>query len=280
MALEYLIYADESEKKGTRYSNFYGGVLVRSTDLRGVVDRLEARKAELGLGAEVKWIKVTSQYLDRYLALLTTFMDMVVEDRVKVRIMFTDNSFVPRGLTPYHYDWQYHLLYYQFIKHAFGLQFSNEGDLPEVRVRVYLDELPATRDRNVAFKGHLASLSRQAQFRRAGIVIDPEQIAEVHSHEHVLMQCLDVVLGSMQAKLNNKFAAQPGQRRRGNRTIAKEKLYRHINRAIREIYPGFNIGITTGMQGDGANRWRHSYRHWVFVPKGAERVLSKIERKN
>ena len=37
MSLEFIIYTDESEKKGKFYSNFYGGVLVRSPDLQPIV---------------------------------------------------------------------------------------------------------------------------------------------------------------------------------------------------------------------------------------------------
>lgn len=33
MAQEYLIYCDESAKTGKYFSNFYGGALIRSTDI-------------------------------------------------------------------------------------------------------------------------------------------------------------------------------------------------------------------------------------------------------
>ncbi|NLS93245.1 MAG: hypothetical protein GXX96_13905 [Planctomycetaceae bacterium] len=66
MSLEYIIYTDESDKKGKFYSNFYGGVLVRSVDLQGIIDRLEARKILLNMHQEVKWQKVTGNYLEKY----------------------------------------------------------------------------------------------------------------------------------------------------------------------------------------------------------------------
>ena len=59
--MEYIIYTDESDKRGKYYSNFYGGLLVRSPDLQPVIARLEQRKAELNLHREVKWQKVTGQ---------------------------------------------------------------------------------------------------------------------------------------------------------------------------------------------------------------------------
>ena len=74
----------------------------------------------------------------------------------------------------------------------------------------------------------------------------------------------------MQFRLNDKHKEKlPGSSRRGKKTIAKEKLYKHINSRIRDIYPGFNIGITTGKQDDITNLWKHSYRHWMFIPNDA-----------
>ena len=63
MSLEYVVYTDESEKRGKFYSNFYGGVLVRSPDLQPVIDRLEQHKIRFNLYREVKWQKVTENYL-------------------------------------------------------------------------------------------------------------------------------------------------------------------------------------------------------------------------
>ena len=83
----------------------------------------------------------------------------------------------------------------------------------------------------------------------------------------MILQCLDVLLGAMEFRLNEKHKIIPdGKRRRGKRTIAKHKLYKFINRRIREIYPNFNVGESTGLKGDNTNRWKHPYRHWKFRP--------------
>jgi hypothetical protein len=82
----------------------------------------------------------------------------------------------------------------------------------------------------------------------------------------------------MAFRLNQKHLEKPeGAVRRGKRTIAKEKLYKHIHRKITDIRPHFNIGITTGTDGDSFNRFNHSYRHWLFIPKNKE---MKKSRKN
>lgn len=261
--MQYVIYADESDAKGLYFSNFYGGVLVRSTDLQAVTGAIQAAKAANNLFKEVKWQKVTELYLDKYIALMNVFFDLVREERVKVRIMFTQNAQVAVGLSPRHHRDKYHILYYQFIKHAFGLKYS---EIPAT-VRVYLDTMPCSREQSLEFSRYLVGLNQTRDFRDAGIVIDANQVAEVRSHDHDLMQCLDVVLGAIQFRLNDKHKLKPeGSARRGSRTIAKEKLYRLISERIRDIYPNFNIGSSTGRGDEPGNVWKHPYRHWKFMP--------------
>ena len=108
-------------------------------------------------------------------------------------------------------------------------------------------------------------------FQEAKIQIKEDSIYEVDSKNHILMQCLDVVLGAMAFRLNDMHKEKPiGQLKRGKRTIAKEKVYQHINKLIREVRPNFNIGMTTGIDGNVTNRFIHSYRHWLFVPSEYE----------
>ncbi|MBX3414358.1 MAG: hypothetical protein KF708_16845 [Pirellulales bacterium] len=138
-------------------------------------------------------------------------------------------------------------------------------------MRVNLDQLPKNGDENATFKSFLLRLNRNTQFRAARILLREDQIAEVRSHDHVLMQCLDVVLGAMSFRLNDKHKQKlPGSNRRGKRTVAKERLYHVICDRIRQIYPHFNIGESTGMQGDRSKLWSHPYRHWKFVPREHE----------
>ena len=269
MSVEYIIYCDESEHEGMYYSNFYGGLLVQSPDLEDIIDSIASLKRELHLYKEVKWQKVTENYLEKYKSLMALFFSFVRQGKLKARIMFTKNNFELTSLEEYHEEYRYFLLYYQFIKHAFGLQYSNNTGR-RISLRIYFDKLPDTDDKREVFKDFIFGLNRFDGFRRARITIKPDQIAEVDSHNHDLLQCIDIVLGSMQFRLNDKHKVKkPGSRRRGKRTIAKEKLYKFINAEIRKVYPNFNIGISTGAQGDRANYWRHPYRHWLFVPRNA-----------
>jgi hypothetical protein len=109
-------------------------------------------------------------------------------------------------------------------------------------------------------------MQRSGPFTLAGIKIRKQDVAEVDSKKHLLLQMLDVVLGSICFRLNNKHKEIPGEKkRRGKRTRAKEKLYRHINKSIRDVYPHFNIGSNTAAP-KKEDYWNLSYRHWKIKP--------------
>ena len=260
--MEYTLYCDESVGKDRKYGDFFGGCLIEAHDLQLVIQELETCKLNNGFKGEIKWTKVTDQYLDKYINVMRLYFSFVAERKIKVRIMFrkteTQYSFLSNSE-------KYFKLYYQFIKHAFG--FTHTQDMRPFRLRIYLDQLPAKREDCDSFKTFLAALPQTFDLRDCALRVQKEQIAEVRSHEHVLLQCVDIVMGAMQFRLNNHHKDKPqGELRRGKKTIAKEKLYRVIHEEICKIYPRFNIGISTGTCGDKKAYWEHPYRHWLFVP--------------
>lgn len=277
---EYTIYCDESESKGTFYSNFYGGAAVNSKDIPRIDEELNSLKTTLLLNSEVKWSKVTKHYLDKYITLVDRFFDFIVANDVKIRIMFTQNRNVPLNLAKRHHDEKYFILYYQFLKGAFGLQYSSLDSGIPTRIKLCMDQLPDERKEKVQqFKGYLAGLSVNPEFRKNNVQLRMEDITTCNSHKHVILQCLDIVLGAMHFRLNDKHKEKPdGQFRRSGRTIAKEKLYDHIRGRIIKIYPNFNIGVSTSFQDDKRYTWLHPYRHWVFVATDHVRDDSKTKK--
>lgn len=273
MALEYIIYSDESEDKGKYFSNFYGGLLVKSSHLSYVNATLTKTAHNNNIHKEIKWSKTTANYLKKYIDFIDTFFDLVEENKVKVRIMFTKNEYVP-VLNKEQITNSYELLYYQFLKHSFGLIHSNDSD-ETIKIRLYLDKIPKNKEKIQIFKGHILAINKLQQFKDAKIRFDENNFTDVESEKHILLQALDVVLGSIQFRLNDKHKIKPrGKYRRGKKTIAKEKLYKHINRRIRKIYPYFNIGVTTGKK-SLEDRWLHPYRHWLFTPHTYKVDLNK-----
>jgi len=270
---EYVLFCDESDRRGRYYSNFYGGVIVGSSQYQRVTNLLNDKKADLNLFQEVKWEKVTQPYLAKYEELIRVFFEEVARNNLRVRIMFRQNANLPRGLSHDQVDWEYYLLYYQFVKHAFGLEYVPEP----IRLRLYFDRLPDTAEKSEQFKGFLLGLTKTKKWQ--AIDIKKEDITEVHSHDHVLLQCLDIVLGAMSFRLNDKHKEiPPGATRRGKRTIAKEKLYQTILTEIRKIRPSFNIGVSTRSE-TPLERWKMPYMHWAFVPNHSDFDSDLTKRK-
>jgi hypothetical protein len=263
--MQYIIYCDESEHKGTFYSNFYGGALIRASDRARIEAELKANMD--GINGEAKWTKITEQDEKAYINFIGKFLDLVEAGLVKTRVMFTQNIHRTDHVETYEQDARFFKLYYQFVKHAFGLMYCNEGKQDIVRITLYLDDAPDTSAALNNFKDYLASLTVLPDFFHARVIVDKESISEVNSRDHVILQAVDVILGAIQFRLNEHHKAVPkGKRRRGKRTRAKERVYKFINSRLRSMYPGFNIGITTG-QADGQHvRWTHRYRHWCFKP--------------
>lgn len=263
---EYIIFCDESDRKGKYFSNFYGGVIVSQRQFDSIRSRLDQRKAELGLEREVKWQRITEQMYDEYEKLVSAFFDEIEQRNLRVRVMFTQNARQAVGLTEEHFEEQYFILYYYFIRHGFGLKHV-KGVLGGTKVRLYFDRFPDTQEKVEKFKGYLMGLPKSPELRHSDIVLLKENITEVESSSHILTQCLDIVLGAMCFKLNDKhLIKQEGEQIRGKRTRAKERLYEFILSRIRKIHPNFNIGISTGSRGVPDANWSAAYQHWLFVP--------------
>ncbi len=265
-----VIYCDESDDKGKFFSHFYGGLAVDDSKREALENELQATKDRLNFQGEAKWSKIGPGHEARYIGLIDAFFDCVANKRIKVRIMFTQNIYSAEDLDDYQTDNQYFILYYHFVKHAFGLQHANPIRDRKLSIQLRFDEFPESRDRCENFKRYLSSLSNFPPFAEARVVFPISEIAQIDSSTHILSQCLDIVLGAMQFKLNDKHKEKPkGARRRGKRTIAKENVYKHINRRIRQIYPNFNVGTNTARP-ERESTWKHEYRHWNFTPTNAK----------
>lgn len=276
----YTIYSDESSKKGRYFANFYGGAIFKTSNLEALNKILKERKDELNLFKELKWTKITENYADKYIGFISTYFDLLEAGRIRLRIMFTHNQLKAKNLTDEHHENQYFILYYQFFKHAFGLAYSNPSGIDRIFVTLLLDQVPQSGKKFNDFKDFISKLNGAKLFFRNNIIIQRDQIAEVKSDDHVILQGLDIILGAMQFRLNDHHKEKPeGSKRRGRRTIAKEKVYKYINSRIRVIYPQFNVRVSTGTPNGLADRWQHPYRHWKFVPKDFELDITYVKNK-
>lgn len=263
--MEYNIFCDESLSKGKLFSHFYGGALVRSNDYFDVKDALDAKKEELNLLGEIKWTKVSSNYLTKYKDMMDVYFKFIKDGKIKVRIMFQATK---HEIEEHNDAEKYHILYYQFIKHAFGLPYRDEYLNQDVQLRLFFDEIPDTHEQNDDFKAHLCYLQELQQFKKARIKIRHDSISEIDSHKHSIQQCMDIILGAMAFRLNELHLEIPeGATEPGKKTKAKEELFNHILGLIQDAdgIEFFRINESTEPN-TAKGRWNVPYRHWKFIP--------------
>lgn len=270
------IWLDESDKKGLYYSNFYGGIMITDEYLPEILDGAKKLLSDLGVWEEIKWQKVNKHTYDAYTSIVDYIFKLLSEGKAKIRIFFRNNQNKPTNLSDEHRRSGFTILYYEFIKNAFGLQYC---DLPEEKrdVTLYLDEIPASGVQIAEFRRFLVNLNNIGGFKRNGIRFRESQIIEVKSDKEIPLQFLDLVLGAICFRLNNKHLVKdPLTGKRGVRTKLKERLYKYINKRIRELRPNFNIGVSTGIN-SYSDKWSLPYSHWSFVPTSCEvdHTLSK-----
>lgn len=278
MHKRYIIFCDESDDKGRYYSNFYGGVLIEASKQQALEKELQKVKDDLNIfSGEMKWERVTEPYAEKYICWANAVFDIIERGDMKVRIMFTQNRYIPI-LDEYQIGHDYFMLYYQFIKHAFGLQFA----VPEggsASAAVLLDDVPANAQKFHQFKAYMSSLSTFPKWSRAGFSIAYEDITDVNSKSHNILQALDVILGGIQSRLNEKHTKpQPPAKRRSKRAKAKAKVYDAIKNRIYTLYPNFNVGVSTATNEGVHMRFEHPYRHWLFVPSNANVDPSRTKK--
>lgn len=262
----YYIWTDESDTTGKYYANFYGGILIKSEHHEEVISRLSVVVKEQGLeDEEIKWQKVNEYTEERYKKIIDVLFALMTEGKVKMRMFFRHRQFEAVGLTNEQRRKEYPMLYYQFIKNDFGLIYSNPTG-KEVRVRLLLDDMPLKGPARDEFLKAIYHLNDLKSFQKANIHIKEGDVAEVNSKRHLPLQVMDLVLGSMCFRLNDKHKERGIDGKRAKRNIVKERIYKYIRTKIWQLHPGFNIGITTPITKQ-SDLWERPYLHWNFVPR-------------
>lgn len=82
---------------------------------------------------------------------------------------------MPKYLNRQQMNEEYSLLYYQFLKHAFGFEYSNPTDRI-VDLNVALDEMPIDQVEKKKFKNYLVKLSENERFKEAKIRIKDDML--------------------------------------------------------------------------------------------------------
>jgi len=173
----------------------------------------------------------------------------------------------------YHYE-----KYLRIIDELFNLAQEDKLKNELGSMTLFLDEIPLRQNERDEFISHTRSMANDPILKRKGLKIADDGIVEVDSKQHLPLQFMDVILGAMRFKLNEKDKLKvEGEKKIGKRTLVKLKLYKHINARIREIYPNFNIGVTTPIRVP-SDSWVQVYRLWSFIPKYHTRDSSRTKK--
>jgi hypothetical protein len=275
----YIAYADEAwtHDPENRFWRFYGGALLRAAERERIERELNGLKATLGLEGEMKWTQVRPFNWERVAVVLDRFLDFVDERKIKLRYMWLDQAFQdPDALSTYHIEYGYYILYYFFLVFGLGLPWHDDPD-GLVSIEYFLDTLPDQPEKREAFRRFLLRahnfkrFDKQSRFRIVSV-------GDVDSKKHVILQCVDVIIGAVGFRLNHQHKAKKKNGRRAEATKTKEQLYNRIRLRLGQIDMAergglsYAVGVNTGKSGDVANRWRHKFRQWDFRKPGSFNV--------
>lgn len=246
----YVIICDESTRKGKNFSYFYGGAILEESKYEKINNILSLYSQLKQLG-EVKRTKLTSANYKSYIGLLDMFFSFVKNGDIKARVMFCANTDL--DILPKTQNETYSKFYYLFIKHAFSLFYKGE----DLALRLIFDDLPETKDACKKFKSYLIKNLNSIKICNS-VSLNSEDIQEVDSKKHMVLQCMDVIMGLVDFALNST----PNDRK-SNRGKAKWEVWKFILKKIEEIHPGFTIKATTPPL-RSEKGWNDPYKHFVF----------------
>lgn len=147
---------------------------------------------EAGIKDEIKWQKVNEYHYEKYVRLIDELFDLAKEDKLKIRIFFRHNQYAPSRLTTEERMADYPMLYYHFIKYAFGLPYAEKEELDSLTL--YLDEIPLRQSERDEFISHIRGLAKDPVLKKMGLKIADDGIVEVDSKQHLPLQFMDVIL--------------------------------------------------------------------------------------
>lgn len=276
MPITYEIYADEAWTHGgqplNRYWCFFGGIFGPESSLDQLNTELAKIKAAHSIKAEIKWSDVRANNV----ACCTEMVDCLIRhlrsNNIRYRQMFLDRALVriarpgEAGVSELTAQFK---LFYQFLKHAFGLRYlppAPAGD--SYRILIRLDNHSSLKHKNdlAGFVQHLPAF-----WGRSDMKIE---VTFLNSTKNNRLQICDVMMGAAGSHGNKAHKRRrPGQRGMTEKQKIKHGLAMHIYNQLRQLDAdergshAFNWFETTGLQGDICNTYLMKARMWKFKPE-------------
>jgi hypothetical protein len=274
MTTVYEIYADEAWTHGgeplNRYWCFFGGLFGLESDLDKLNCDLRKIKSKHGVRAEIKWTKVAKNNVPCCEEMIDCLFRYIGSTSIKYRQMFLDRSLVripPFGETPLSdLDVQFKL-FYQFLKHSFGLKYMTLASGVTTKLLIRLDNHSSLKHKEglAVFVEALPSY-----WGREALAIG---VSFINSAVHERLQICDLLMGAA-GFYGNKYHArrQPGKRGMTEKQKMKLNLAKYVYNHLRQLdaaergTAAFNWFESTGLQGAPDNHHNHKARIWKFKP--------------
>lgn len=268
--MEFIIYADEAWTQSVplyRYHCFFGGLLSSKSAFDLLEDSVKSLKKEMNYKKEIKWGNISIKDIEFYQRLLVIIENFICGNReTKYRQMFMDRAFRYTGTTSSDLDSQFKV-YYQFLKHCFGLEFVED----KISVKFKLDTHSSYQ--------HKERLTSYIKSRSVGNV--NIKVEFVDSKKSIPLQICDLLMGSA-GYYGNKvdWDLITGKKRRTKNQIMKSDFGKEVYNLLRRVdskfrgSKAFNWFETTGTDGSTSNRYHHKMRIWKFIPNEHEVDLS------
>ena len=270
---KYEICADEAwtheNDPDNRYWCFFGGLLGLTSDMDRLETSLRHILLRFGHTREVKWQSVSDHCELLYRELIDEVFLHVRQYDLKYRQTFMDRYFVhatsPSDPTPSKIDTQFKV-YYQFIKHSFGLKYLPESS-EAIELSVLLDR-HSSQDHKSSLQSFVEKLP--SLIGRTDIEI---KLSFVSSKRYVRLQMCDLLMGAAGSHGNRKHKKRiAGQRGMTPKQKCRLNISTYIYNSFRRLDAesrgsrAFNWFETTGHSGSLNNRYAHKIRIWKFKP--------------
>lgn len=254
---KYIIICDESTKKGKNFSYFYGGAMIDESKYQKISDILNDYKEKFGFN-ELKRVKITKANYKQYIEVMDLFFTFVKSGAIKLRIMFSPNDQLLKNIK-HSEDESFMKFYYAFIINAFNIFYAGKN----FRLRLIFDDLPETKEQCNKFKELLMKkIVTNEKQNTNKVYLKKEDIEEVDSKKHVILQCVDVVVGLIDFILNTPSA----EINKSSRAKARYQVWQEIYKHILEINSEFQLKETTKPVYSNI-AWKSNYRHFVYHQK-------------
>lgn len=187
--MEYNLYCDESCHLPDDGNDIMvlGSVWCPKEKVRKINDEIRGIKARHNIGAEMKWVKLSSSKKDAYMDIVKYFFD---NEDLHFRVLVVDNkkSIDHDRFSQTHDEW-YYKMYFDMIKVILN---------PKDRYHIYLD-IKDTKSKTKIRKLKEILSNNIYDFSQETI----ENIQVIRSQEIEIMQITDVLIGAMAYEMRN-----------------------------------------------------------------------------